>query len=106
MEAQPQPHASETNATAARPKRALSAEVIAVLAVGATLGILILAGLSGVRADMREIRADMRDVRTDIRTMSVRLVEVERRQARVEGLLEGLRDTLVDHRPPAGTGEG
>ena len=99
MEAQPQPHASETNATTARPKRALSAEVIAVLAVGATLGILILAGFSGVRADMREIRADMR-------TMSVRLVEVERRQAQVEGLLEGLRDTLVDHRPPAGTGEG
>ena len=99
MEAQPQPHASGTSATTAPPKRVLSAEVIAVLAVGATLGILIFAGLSGVRADMREIRADMR-------TMSVRLVEVERRQARVEGLIEGLRDTLADHRPPAGTGEG
>ena len=99
MEARPRPHASEASATTACPKRALSAEVIAVLAVGATLGILIFAGLSGVRADMREIRADMR-------TMSVRLVEVERRQARVEGLLEGLRDTLADHRPPAGTGEG
>lgn len=99
MEAQPQPRASEASATTAPPKRVLSAEVIAVLAVGATLGILILAGLSGVRADMREIRADMR-------TMSVRLVEVERRQARVEDLLEGLRDTLVDRSPPAGEEEG
>lgn len=34
-------------------------------------------------------------VRGDIRALEVRLAAVERRQARTEGLLEGLRDAIT-----------
>ena len=51
-----------------------------------------------------EVRTDIADVRTDIRALEHRLVAVERRQARTEGLLEGLRDAITAQRsqdPPA-----
>ena len=52
-----------------------------------------------------EVRTDIADVRTDIRALQHRLVAVERRQARTEGLLEGLRDAIMAQRgqepPPA-----
>ena len=56
-------------------------------------------------ADVRtEIRTDIADVRTDIRALEQRLAAVERRQARTEGLLEGLRDAITARKgedPPA-----
>ena len=56
-------------------------------------------------ADVRtEVRTDIADVRTDIRALEQRLAGVERRQARTEGLLEGLRDAITARRgddPPA-----
>ena len=45
-----------------------------------------------------EVRTDIADVRTDIRALEHRLVAVERRQARTEGLLEGLRDAITAQR--------
>ena len=45
-----------------------------------------------------EVRADIADVRTDIRALETRLAGVERRQARTEGLLEGLRDAITAQR--------
>ena len=42
-----------------------------------------------------EVRTDIADVRTDIRALEHRLAGVERRQARTEGLLEGLRDAIT-----------
>ena len=42
-----------------------------------------------------EVRTDIADVRTDIRALETRLAGVERRQARTEGLLEGLRDAIT-----------
>ena len=51
-----------------------------------------------------EVRTDIAYVRTDIRALEHRLVAVERRQARTEGLLEGLRDAITAQRgqdPPA-----
>ena len=48
------------------------------------------------------IREGDRDVRGDIRALEIRLAAVERRQARTEGLLEGLRDAIAGR--DAGTG--
>ena len=51
-----------------------------------------------------EVRTDIADVRTDIRALEQRLAAVERRQARTEGLLEGLRDAITargGEAPPA-----
>ena len=45
-----------------------------------------------------EVRTDLADVRTDIRALEHRLAGVERRQARTEGLLEGLRDAITAQR--------
>ena len=42
-----------------------------------------------------EVRSDITEVRGDIRALEVRLAAVERRQARTEGLLEGLRDAIT-----------
>lgn len=42
-----------------------------------------------------EVRSDITEVRGDIRALEVRLAAVELRQARTEGLLEGLRDAII-----------
>lgn len=48
-----------------------------------------------VRADLTDMRADLTDMRSDIRSLGTRLSAVEQRQARTEGLLEGLRDAIA-----------
>lgn len=50
---------------------------------------------SEIRTLRTEVHADITDVRGDIRALEVRLAAVERRQARTEGLLEGLRDAIT-----------
>ena len=55
-----------------------------------------------IRTLRTEVHADITDVRGDIRALEVRLAAVERRQARTEGLLEGLRDAITGQ--DAGTG--
>ena len=45
-----------------------------------------------VNTEMQSLRTEMR---TDIRALEHRLAAVERRQARTEGLLEGLRDAIT-----------
>ena len=50
---------------------------------------------SEIRTLRTEVRADITDMRGDIRALEVRLAAVERRQARTEGLLEGLRDAIT-----------
>ena len=45
-----------------------------------------------VSTEMQTLRTE---VRTDIRALEHRLAAVERRQARTEGLLEGLRDAIT-----------
>ena len=46
-----------------------------------------------------EFRAEIADVRGDLRSVENRLAAVERRQARTESLLEGLRDAITAQRP-------
>ena len=53
----------------------MSAELIAVIAVGVGLAGLILTGLRGVRLEVRDVRGDVGDLRE--------------RMARLEGLFEG-----------------
>ena len=92
-----------------------------MVAVGITLGAVVIGSIADLRAEMQtlrtdvrtemqslraevntemqtlrtEVRTDIADVRTDIRALEHRLAGVERRQARTEGLLEGLRDAIT-----------
>ena len=105
-----------------------------VVAVGITLVAVVVGSIAGlrteVRTDIAEVRTEMQtlraevstemqslraevntemqslrtEMRTDIRALEHRLAAVERRQARTEGLLEGLRDAITARRgedPPA-----
>ena len=64
------------------------------------------AEMKGLRAEMgtemqslrKELRTEIADVRGDLRSVEDRLAAVERRQARTEGLLEGLRDAITAQR--------
>ncbi len=81
--------------------------LIAVLAVGATLGGLILTGNRGLRQDIRQdmarmesqLREDMGKLesrlRDDIKQLGDRVGRLEHSQARLEGLLEGLREAIT-----------
>ncbi len=92
----------------------LAGILIAILAVGATLGGLILATNRGLRQDIRQdmvrlesrldakidasesrLREDMKQMREDMKEMSDRLARVEHSQAKLEGLLEGLREAIT-----------
>ena len=55
--------------------------LIAVLAIGATLAGLILTSNRGLREDMKQL--------------SERVARVEHSQAKLEGLLEGLREAIT-----------
>ena len=59
----------------------MSPELIAVLAVGVALAGMLLAGQRSTRAEITELRRDVGDLRE--------------RMARLEGLLEGLRDAVA-----------
>ena len=52
-----------------------------------------------VHTEVRELRADVhtevQELRTEVSALEVRLSSVERRLAKFEGLLEGLRDAIV-----------
>lgn len=74
-----------------------------IAAVGIALGAVIIGSNANLRTEMRaemhtlrtEVRADLADMRSDIRSLETRLSAVEQRQARTEGLLEGLRDAIA-----------
>ena len=81
----------------------LAGSLIAILAVGATLAGLIVASSRGLRHDMvrLESRLDERinrleaRMREDMKQLSDRLGRVEHSQAKLEGLLEGLREAIT-----------
>ena len=80
--------------------------LVAVLAIGGTLAGLILTSNRGLRKDMREdmkqgesrLREDMGKLesrlRDDIKQLADRMGRVEHSQAKLEGLLEGLREAI------------
>ena len=88
--------------------------LVAVLAIGATLAGVILTSNRGLRQDMRDdmkqgesrLREDMgklesrlRDdtslLRDDIKQLGERVARMEHGQAKLEGLLEGLREAIT-----------
>ncbi len=81
----------------------LASVLVAVLVMGATLGGLIVASSRGLRQDMvrLESRLDAKinglDVRMreDMKQLSDRLARVEHSQAKLEGLMEGLREAIT-----------
>ena len=60
----------------------MSAELIAILAVGVALGGAMLATMRGLRVEMADLRSEVREVRSDVG-------ELRERMARLEGLFEG-----------------
>ena len=59
-------------------------EMIAIVAVGGALAGVILTSLKGTEARLRE----------DMKQLSERVARVEHSQAKLEGLLEGLREAI------------
>ena len=62
----------------------MSGEIIAILAVGVALAGVILTSLKGTETRLRE----------DMKQLSERVARVEHSQAKLEGLLEGLREAI------------
>ena len=70
--------------------------LIAVLAIGATLAGLILTSNRGLRQDMRQDMAQVESrLRDDIKQLGDRVGRLEHGQAKLEGLLEGLREAIT-----------
>ena len=82
--------------------------LVAVLTVGAALAGLILSSSRGLRQDMQQDMARLDErinmlearLREDMKELSNRVARVEHSQAKLEGLLEGLREAIVG-RPAA-----
>ena len=80
--------------------------LVAVAAVGATLGGLVLTGNRGLRQDMRQDIARLESrldekinglesrLRDDMKQLGDRVGRLEHGQAKLEGLLEGLREAI------------
>ncbi len=88
----------------------MSGEMIAILAVGVALVGLILTSNRGLRQDMRQLEAQLRadmtqlradmtkmeaQLRDDIKQLADRVGRLEYGQAKLEGLLEGLREAIT-----------
>ena len=70
--------------------------LVAVLAIGAALAGLILTSNRGLRQDIRQDMAQLETrLREDIKQLSERMARVEHGQAKLEGLLEGLREAIT-----------
>lgn len=81
----------------------MSAEIIAILSVGIGLGLLSTGLFAWLRADMVKAedrsRTDLVTVeerlRADIKQLADRVGRLEYGQAKLEGLLEGLREAIT-----------
>ncbi len=73
--------------------------LIALVIVGVALAGLILASNRGLRRDMAQLRQDMARLearlREDMKQLGERVARLEHGQARLEGLLEGLREAIT-----------
>ena len=80
----------------------MSAELIGILSVGVALAALHVASIKGLREDMNasikglreDMNASIKDLREDMKNMENRLDALEQRMARLEGVLDGLREAL------------
>ena len=76
-------------------------ELLSILGSITAVGIALAAVVIGSNANLRaEMHGHLTEIRTDIRAVETRLLAVEQRQARTEGLIEGLRDALTARNLP------
>ena len=81
----------------------MSVELIGIVTVGVALAGLILTGNRGLRQDMRQdmaqletrLREDISQLRGDMKQLAERVGRLEHSQAKLEGLLEGLREAIT-----------
>lgn len=72
----------------------MSPELIAILAVGV--------GLAGLLIKlMQQTRGDLQQLRSEVRALETRVAAVEQGQARIEGLIDGLREAISGRGQPA-----
>ena len=75
----------------------MSPELIAIVAVGVSLGAVMLAAMRGLRSDLRsemsdlrsDLRSEMSDLRSEVRDVRSDVGDLRERMARLEGLFEG-----------------
>ncbi len=70
----------------------MSAEIIAILSVGIGLGLLSTGLFAWLRADMVKVEERLR---ADVKQLADRVGRLEYGQAKLEGLLEGLREAIT-----------
>ena len=70
----------------------MSAEIVAILSVGIGLGLLSTGLFAWLRADMVKVEERLR---ADLKQMADRVGRLEYGQAKLEGLLEGLREAIT-----------
>ena len=74
-------------------------EMITIIAVGVGLAGLILNGQKNIREDMKSLREDMKSLDARFEKLELRMGTMERQQAKLEGLLEGLREAISGRAP-------
>lgn len=70
----------------------MSGEIIAIVTVGVALAGLLVGLFSWLRQDLTHLRTELRD---DIKQLADRVGRLEHSQAKLEGLLEGLREAIT-----------
>ena len=70
----------------------MSGEIIAILSVGIGLGLLSTGLFAWLRTDMVKVEERLR---ADIKQLADRVGRLEYGQAKLEGLLEGLREAIT-----------
>ena len=70
----------------------MSAEIIAILSVGIGLGLLSTGLFAWLRTDLVKVEERLR---ADIKQLADRVGRLEYGQAKLEGLLEGLREAIT-----------
>ena len=85
----------------------MSGEILAILGVGVALAGVILTSSRGLRQDIRQdmaqletrVREDISQLRGDMNQLAERVGRMEHSQAKLEGLLEGLREAITGRAP-------
>ena len=74
-------------------------EMITIIAVGVGLAGLILNGQKNVREDIKSLEARLDRMDARFEKLETRMGTMERQQAKLEGLLEGLREAISGRAP-------
>ena len=70
----------------------MSGEIVAIVTVGIALAGLLVGLFAWLRQDLTLLRTELRD---EIKQLADRVGRLEHSQAKLEGLLEGLREAIT-----------